>query len=231
MTLVQQCLCRAISLTCRTYFTVLLSVNTLMATLSTGSHSAIWNITNLPHGPCVHLHHGPGLDGPFSTSSAVTVRRCLQDLALALHVGRADHCTDGSAAEQSKQRAQEKKAELNSSAMVLAVYVWAAGHLDASRRPQTTLCSPLALWTSWWGTLMSRTWGTGKLCDLSGVTEDAYGKVRISIHLPWSQADCISKYLLCFSVYLVFPMCHPPSWDKCCTDAVTQFLSMAGWPF
>lgn len=61
---------------------------------------------------------------------------------LALCVGRADHCPDGSAAEQNRRRAEGKKAELNSSAVVLAVCVSAAGHTDANGRPQTILCSP-----------------------------------------------------------------------------------------
>lgn len=47
---------------------------------------------------------------------------------LALHVGRADHCTGGSAAEQNRQRAEEKKAELNLGIVALAVCVRAAGH-------------------------------------------------------------------------------------------------------
>lgn len=94
--------------------------------------------------------------------------------------------------------------------MVLAVCVWAAGHLDANRRSQTTLCSSLPLWISWWGPLMSRNWGTGKLCDLSDVTEEAYGKVRISIHLPWSQADFVSPNIsFAFQCIWCFPCVIP----------------------
>lgn len=71
---------------------------------------------------------------------------------LALHVGRADHCTDGSAAEQNRQRAEKKKAELNSGAVALAVCVWTAGHPEWKTIDHLVLTP--SLWTSWWVILM-----------------------------------------------------------------------------
>lgn len=231
MALMQWCLCSDTSQTWRSYFTVLLGVvDTVKGTLNTGNCPAIWYITKLTHGLCVCLHHGIAFRWAlwhtlFAARSTMVLAR--PRLGTACRKGWPLHRWMCCWANKTSREQKRKKQSLTQVQWNLQCVCELQGNQMLMEAPCAHLFSVNLLM----GCLhiMSRNWSAGKWCDLSDVTEDACGKVRIWVRLSWSQVNCISFPLL--SVHLAFPKHHPTSWDKYCTDTVTQFLFVAGWPF
>lgn len=139
-------------------------------------------------------------------------RGCLPDLALALHVGRADCCPGGPAAggaRQAEGRRKSSRAWLKCGVTCRVCELQGDNMLMGDR---SRCCAhPLSLWTSPCLILMimSRNWSTGKLSDLSDVTEKACGKARNRNQLSWSQVNRTFKPFLWFQCTWPFPCVIP----------------------